>query len=84
MILGTLLYSWMFLDPSGPFASGALRTGAGVLVCAHIGLQLGYTVELHNGRIWVNDSDHHGSEFSVAVAAQTPAKQPALVSPRTH
>jgi len=41
-------------------------------------------VELHNGRIWVNDSDHHGSEFSVAVAAQTPAKQPALVSPRTH
>ena len=41
-------------------------------------------VELHNGRIWVNDSDHHGSEFCVAVAAQTPAKQRALVSPRTH
>jgi len=41
-------------------------------------------VELHNGRIWVNDADHHGSEFCVAVAAQTPAKQRVLVSPRTH
>src|SRR2546422_11582726 len=41
-------------------------------------------VELHNGRIWVNDSDHHGSEFCVAVAAQTPAKQRALVTPGTR
>ena len=38
-------------------------------------------VELHNGRIWVNDSDHHGSEFCVAVPAQTSAKERALVSP---
>ena len=41
-------------------------------------------VELHNGRIWVNDSDHHGSEFCVTVPAQTPAKERALVSPATH
>jgi len=41
-------------------------------------------VELHNGRIWVNDSDHHGSEFCVAVPAQTPAKERALVSPLIH
>ncbi len=41
-------------------------------------------VELHNGRIWVNDSNHQGSEFCVAVAAQTPAKQRALVAPGTH
>jgi len=41
-------------------------------------------VELHNGRIWVNDTDHHGSEFCVAVAAQTPAKQRALVTPVTR
>jgi len=41
-------------------------------------------VELHNGRIWVNDSDHHGSEFCVAVPAQAPAKERALVSPIAH
>src|SRR5438093_492447 len=41
-------------------------------------------VELHNGRIWVNDSDHHGSQFCVTVPAQTPAKERALVSPATH
>ena len=41
-------------------------------------------VELHHGRIWVNDSDHHGSEFCVTVPAQTPAKERALVSPATH
>lgn len=37
-------------------------------------------VELHNGRIWVADSDHHGSEFCVALAVQSPAAVPALVS----
>jgi len=37
-------------------------------------------VELHNGRIWVNSSDRHGSEFCVALAVQAPAAVPALVS----
>jgi len=38
-------------------------------------------VELHNGRIWVNNSDRHGSEFCVALAVQTPLGVPELVTP---
>jgi signal transduction histidine kinase len=41
-------------------------------------------VELHNGRIWVNDSDRNGSEFCVALAVQAPAGARALVPSATR
>jgi signal transduction histidine kinase len=40
-------------------------------------------VELHNGRIWVSDSDRHGSEFCVALAVQAPAGARTLVPTAT-
>jgi hypothetical protein len=50
MIVGTLLYSWMFLESANPFGGQVLRTAPGVLVLCHIGAQLGYTTELHRTR----------------------------------
>ncbi len=38
-------------------------------------------VELHNGRIWVSNSDHRGSEFCVALPVAVPARAASLVSP---
>jgi hypothetical protein len=56
LILGTLFYAWMFLDAAGLFASGALRTAVAALVCAHIGLQLGFTIEVHKAEVRLGGS----------------------------
>jgi len=38
-------------------------------------------VELHNGRIWVENSDRHGSEFCVALPLQPVSRPRTLVTP---
>jgi signal transduction histidine kinase len=38
-------------------------------------------VDLHNGRIWVDNSDRHGSEFCVALPLQPVPRTRALVTP---
>jgi len=41
-------------------------------------------VDLHNGRIWVDNSDGRGSEFCVALPLQPVAKRRTLVTPGSH
>jgi signal transduction histidine kinase len=58
-----------------PFYRGD-RSGMG------LGLAIAKSLtELHNGRIWVADSDRHGSEFCVALPLQPSAGSRGLITP---
>ncbi|MEX2217497.1 MAG: hypothetical protein WD749_01950 [Phycisphaerales bacterium] len=51
MIGATFLYAWVFLDPAGELSFAGLGGAAMALLLCHMGVQLGFTTELHRARV---------------------------------